>query len=142
MVKVKPLKEVSERYREAARFIPARYKRALEQKPDWKTAALEGQELYEEKMSDPEVLKRRAGAIERVSNEEWVSRALKKGAPIIGKAIELSVEKHAKKWAPFREALEAVELPKRVADPMANIDNRLKEIVRALVEKKKELTGG
>jgi len=142
MVKVKPLKEVSERYKEAARFIPARYKRAIAEKPDWKTPALEGQKLYEEKMSDPEVLKRRAGAIEGVSNDEWVDRALTKGAPVIGKAIELSVEKHAKKWAPFREALEAVELPPKTADAMANIDNRLKAVVSALIEKKKEITGG
>ena len=66
MVKIKPLEEISKRYEEAATIVPARYKRAIEKVSDWKTPALEGQELYETKMSMAEIRARRAKAIEAI----------------------------------------------------------------------------
>jgi len=40
--------------------------------------------------------------------------------------------------APYKAALEAVDLPQKTGDPMTNIDQRLKPIVAALVAKKEE----
>ena len=51
------------------------------------------------------------------------------------------LEKRKKNYEPYRAALEALELPPRTADPMVNIDNRVKAVVKTLVEKKKELKG-
>lgn len=140
-MKVKPLDEIKTKYGESAKVVPERYRRAVTAVTDWKVAALEGQALYAEKMSDASVQGRRARAIERVSNEEWKSRALNIGAGRIGDGISKSVEKQSKGFAPYHATLVATDLPARTADPMANIDNRLKTVVSALVDKKKELLG-
>jgi len=141
MVKVTSAEEAKKRYEQAASIIPDRYKAGISAVVGWKEAALKGQKLFEEQMRKEEVLKRRAGAISKLDeNKDWKNRALEKGAAIIGEAIRKSVEKQAEKWAPYREALEKLTLPERSADPMANIDNRLKAVVKTLVEKRKELT--
>jgi len=141
MVKIKPLEEISKRYDEAASFVPARYKRAVEKVSDWKTPALEGQELYETKLSDATVRARRAKAIEAMSNEDWRKPAIDLGARRIGTGMKAKVDKHKKKFAPFHSALAALELPKRGPTWEENIENRLKAVVSTLVAKKKELLG-
>lgn len=141
MVKIKPLEEISKRYDEAASFVPARYKRAVEKVSDWKTPALEGQELYDTKMSSDEVRARRGKAIEKMSNEDWKKPAVELGSRRIGTGMKAKVDKHKKKFAPFHSALSALELPKRSASWEENIENRLKAVVSTLVAKKKEILG-
>jgi hypothetical protein len=48
-------------------------------------------------------------------------------------------EDQVRGFRPYREALVAVELPPKVADPMANLMNRAGAVVKALVDKKKEI---
>jgi len=141
MVKVKSLEEISNRYKEAASLVPGRYKRAVEKVTDWKERALAGQTLYEEKLADPTIRARRAKAIEKVSNEDWRKNAADIGAKRIGEGMRAKVDKHKAKYKPFRDALAALTLPEKVADPMANIDNRLKAVVSTLIETKKAELG-
>lgn len=141
MVKIKPMDEIKAKYTEAAAVVPARYSRAIERVTDWQSKSLEGQALYEEKMSDPTVQARRAKAIGNVSNEEWKNRVRSLGTGRIGEGMKKSVEKQAKGFAPYHAAISGLELPARVSDPMANVDNRLKAVVGVLVDKKKEILG-
>lgn len=143
MVKVKPLDEAKKRLSEAASVIPARYKRAMQQVTGWKERATsdEAEDLWAAKLSEAISARRRKKALERVDEAEWKKRAAEIGATIIGTKIAKSVDKWAKNWAPYREALEAVELPPKTADPFANIDNRLKKVVEAMITKKKEIKG-
>jgi len=143
MVKIKSLDEIKRRYAESATIIPARYKRAIGEVVGWKDAATsdDAEELYAAKVSEAVTAKRRQKALLLVSEADWKARARDIGGAIIGTKVSKSVDKHAKAFAPYREAIAGVELPPKTIDPMANIDNRLKAVVSALVEKRKELKG-
>jgi len=141
MVKVKPLEEGKLKYKEAATFVPARYERGVKAAVGVIEASIKGQALFEAKMTDPAVLKRREGALKRLTDEDWRKPALEIGKPRIGPGMLAKVDKWGKEWEPHRTALEALVLPDRVVDPMANIDNRLKAVVKTLIETKEKVKG-
>ncbi|OYT52523.1 MAG: hypothetical protein B6U76_09735 [Desulfurococcales archaeon ex4484_217_2] len=144
MVKIKPLEEISKRYEESASIVPERYKRGIQAVTGWKDAATsdKAEELYAAKLSEAISAKRRQKALQLVDENTWKKNAIELGGARIGDGMRRKgVEKHKKNYAPYREALAALELPEKTADPMANIDNRLKAVVRTLIEKKKELKG-
>ena len=137
MVKVKSLDKAKRNYKGAASTAAARYKESIAD-VDWKGPALEAQALYEEQMSNPAVLARRASGIEKVSNTDMQNAMREKGAPVIGSRMAAADGKWGTGWSPYKAALEAVDLPQKTGDPMTNIDQRLKPIVAALVAKKEE----
>jgi len=141
VVKIKPLDKIKAAYKDAATRVPTRYKEGIAATTGWKDKAIAGEALWAAKMREAIAAERRRKALEAVSEEEWKKKALELGAARIGPGMAANVDKHAKNYAPYREALAGLELPPREADPMANIDNRLKAVVRTLVEKKKELKG-
>jgi len=138
LVKVKPIDQIQRNYAGSASTAAARYRDAA---PGviWQGPAVEGQALFEEKMRDPAVLARRSKNIQKVSDAEFRTALSEKGAPILASRMSSAAGDQAAGYAPYRTALEAVNLPKRTADPMSNIDNRLKPIVSALVAKKAEV---
>jgi len=138
MVKVKSIDKAKRNYKGAASTAAARYKESIAD-IDWKGPALEAQALYEEQMSNPAVLARRATGIEKTTNEQMKAAMLAKGAPVIGSRMAAADGEWGSGWSPYKSALEAVDLPTRVGDPMTNIDQRLKPIVAALVAKKEEI---
>jgi len=137
MVKVKSIDKAKRNYKGAASTAAARYKESIAD-VDWKGPALEAQALYEEQMSNPAVLARRASGIEKVSNTDMQNAMREKGAPVIGSRMAAADGKWGTGWSPYKAALEAVDLPQKTGDPMTNIDQRLKPIVAALVAKKEE----
>lgn len=137
MVKMPSLEEISRKYKEAVPRVPEAYKKAVSGVTDWQEKAIGGQSLYEQKMSDRDVLARRGRKLAKVSNEEWRAKAADLGAARIGAGMDKAVDKQRRGYAPYREALASVALPDRTADPMANIDNRAKAVVKALVDTKK-----
>jgi len=134
MVKMPTRAEIEQRYKSAIPQVPARYKQGVEKTTDWKTAAIQGQSLYEQRMQDPNILKRREKGLQNVSDAEWKANAINKGVQRIGAGMEAGAAKQAANYEPIRAALESVNLPPRTADPMANIDNRVKPIVKAVVD--------
>jgi len=138
MPKVKSLEKIKANYKGAASVAATRYKEAI---PGiaWQAAAIDGQELYEARMSDPAVLERRSKNIAKVSDSSFQGAMEKKGAPVISSRMSDAADKQAANFAPYKAAIEAVSLPDKTADPMANIDQRLKPIVEALVKKKQEV---
>ena len=138
MVKVKDLTKAKGRYTAIADEAARRYTESI---PDivCKEPAKAGQSLYEEKMRDPNVLARRLKKIDRVSDEEFKSALVTKGAPRIATGMRAGGDKWEKNFSPYKDALEGVTLPAKTADPIANIDSRLKPVVQALVNKKNEI---
>ena len=114
--------------------MPANYKSGIERTTNWKEKALNGQGLYEQQMQNASVLRRRAVALERVSEADWKNKASNLGSMRIADGMRNGAEKQAQNYEPIANALRSVELPERSADPMANIDNRVKPIVRAMVQ--------
>lgn len=138
MVKVKPLDQIKRNYTGSASTAATRYREAAPS-VSWQEDALEGQSLYEEQMRDPAVLARRSKNIAKVSDSEFRDALITKGAPVLASRMTAAADKQSSGFAPYKAALEAVDLPARTADPMSNIDNRLKPIVQALVQKKAEV---
>ena len=142
MVKVKSLEDIKKHYREGATVAPSRFKDAVATS-DWKTpaASADAEALYAAKMAEVVSEQRRRKGIDKTGNEEWRSEAINKGAVRIGPGMTGAVDKQASNYSPFKAALEGVSLPGRTADPMTNIDTRVKPIVSVLVAKKKEILG-
>jgi len=140
MVKVKDLEEVKKRYEQAANYAPERYSRAIPT-IEWQKNAIAAEDLWAAKIQEAASRKLRAKGIARISDEEFRRALAEKGAPVLGTRMRMAVNRHAENWAPYRDALQSVSLPPKTADPIANIDNRVKPIVEALVRKKRELKG-
>lgn len=120
-------------YERSINGVPASYKAGIDATQGWKAAALQGQNLYEEKMRDPQVLGKRARSLEKVNEQDWKNRASTIGSTRIAAGMQANSQKQADNYEPIAEALRGVSLPARVADPMANIDARVKPIVSAAV---------
>jgi hypothetical protein len=137
MVKVKSAAQIADAYNRAIGAVGPAYQAGINAADGWQASAVAGQGLYEEKMRQPETLARRATGIAKVSDSEWKSKALNKGAARIGPGMEASKEKRTRNFEPYRSALESVQLPARVSDPVANVQNRVVPIVQKLVETKR-----
>lgn len=140
MVKVKDISQSQTNYEKSASTVPEKYRSGI-QDADWHTNASSNasEELYAQKIREAISRKARQRGISKVSNEDWKQRALDKGASQIGSAMAKSGGKWARAFQPYQEVLKSVSLPDRVADPVANVQNRVIPIVEALYNKKKQL---
>ena len=134
MVYVPSAAERKAKYLGSLGGVPANYKAGIERTTNWKEKALSGQGLYEQQMQNPAVLRRRAVSLEKVSEADWKTKAANLGSMRIADGMRNGAEKQVQNYEPIANALRSVELPERSADPMANIDNRVKPIVRAMVQ--------
>ena len=133
MVFVKSKEERKAKYLGSLGQVPGNYKSGIERTQGWKESALAGQSLYEQKMSDQNVLRRRERSLQKVSEADWKNNAVNKGATRIAAGMQAGANKQADNYEPIAEALRGVNLPPRSADPMANIDSRVKPIVQAAI---------
>jgi hypothetical protein len=134
MVFVPSAQERKQKYLNSLGAVPGNYKAGIERTSNWKESALNGQALYEQQMQNAQVLRRRAIALERTSEADWKSRASNLGSVRIADGMRNGADKQTQNYEPIAQALRGVSLPDRTADPMANIDNRVKPIVRAMIE--------
>ena len=133
MVNVPSQADRQRAYEQSIGAVPGKYQAGIQATQGWKEAAIAGQSLYEEKMRDPEVLGKRARALEKTNEAEWKQRAATVGASRIASGMQANSAKQAANFEPIAQALRAVNLPARSADPMQNIDSRVKPIVQAAV---------
>lgn len=141
MVKIKSQAEIASNFVDSIPRVAAPYKKGVQNTTDWQEKAIAGQSLYEAKMQDASVLARRGKAIANVSNADWQNKAVKLGAARIGPGMLENADKRTKNYEPVRQAIEGVTLPERTADPMANIDARVKPMVQAMMDAKKARLG-
>jgi len=143
MVKIKSSAEIAAKWEGAIGRVPAGYKAGVGRTTDWaeKASSEEAETLYATKIAESVAAKRRQKAVSMVSNEEWKKQASEKGAARIGAGMTAAKAKRTSNFEPYRSAIEGVSLPAKSADPMANIDARVKPIVSVLVETKKGIKG-
>lgn len=139
MVGVKPETEIKKNYERSTALVPERFEAGVK-RAIWQAPSVAGQALYEEQMRRDEILRRRLRGVERVSDEQWRVDTVQKGKNIIAQRMLDASQKQVDGFRPYREVLLATDLPPRVADPMQNLMNRAGAIVRALSDKKRELT--
>lgn len=139
MVKIKSAAAISDAYNRSIAAVGPAYQAGINNAQPWQQGALNAQELYEQRMREADVLARRAKGIAKVSDAEWKSNALNKGASRIGPGMQAGANKRATNFEPYRQAIESVTLPARTADGVTNVQNRVIPIVQALMDKKKSL---
>ena len=143
MVKIKSASQIDANYKAAIGRVPGAYKAGVQATTDWqeKAGSDAAESLWNQKVAEAAAVKRRQKAVGAVSNAEWQSKAANVGSTRIGAGMSANADKRTRKFEPFRSAIEGVSLPARTADPLANVDARVKPIVSALVETKKGITG-
>ena len=143
MVKIKSSADIAKKWEDAIGRVPAAYKSGVGRTTDWaeKASSDDAENLWKQKIDEAAAVKRRQKAVSQVSNEEWKKQASEKGSARIGAGMTAAKGKRTSNFEPYRSAIEGVSLPAKSADPMANIDARVKPIVSALVETKKGIKG-
>ena len=143
MVKIKSAGQIDANYKAAIGRVPGAYKTGVMGTSNWaeRASSNEAEDLWKQKIDEAAAAKRRQRAVSAVSNEEWKGAAMDKGAARIGAGMSAAKGKRTSNFEPYRSAIEGVSLPAKSADPMANIDARVKPIVSALVETKKGIKG-
>lgn len=140
-MKVKSKGDIEAAYTEGARVAPSRYTRGVAGTTGFKEDAIAGQTLYEAKMTDPTILARRKAKLEKISDADWKTPALKKGSVRIGPGMVAAVKKQSDGFEPYRSELEGITLPEKTTDPLTNVTNRVGAIAVALAERKKRELG-
>ena len=143
MVKIKSAGQIDANYKAAIGRVPGAYKSGVMATSDWqeKASSNEAEELWKQKIQEAAAANRRQKAVSQVSNAEWQGKAANVGAARIGAGMSANADKRTRNFEPYRSAIEGVSLPPRTADPMANVDARVKPIVGALVDTKKSIKG-
>lgn len=135
MVKVKSEAEIKKNFEDSTALVPARFEAGVKT-AEWQSAAIAGQDLYEQQMRRDEILARREAGIAKVSNEAWKKDAIDKGKGVIGARMKAASDKQVIGYRPYREALAALTLPPKTTDPMQNLINRAGAVVETMVKTK------
>ena len=143
MVKIKSSSDIDKSYKDAIGRVPAKYKEGVSRTTNWqeKASSESAETLWNQRIMEAASAKRRQKAVSQVSNADWQSKASNIGATRIGPGMTASADKRTRNFEPFRAAIESTSIADKTADPMANIDNRVKPIVKSLVDTKKSIKG-
>jgi len=125
--------------------IPARYETGI-RRANWADPAASdtAEALWWAGLEAARAARRRIAGIRRVGDTTWRQLAVSKGAPIIGTRLRDALGKYRANFAPVMDAMLRVlpTLRPKTPDPMANIDNRVKPVVRAAIEASPKKKGG
>lgn len=103
---------------------------------DWATATANAESAYMDGVQKAITQKRFGKGVKKAGTAAWQEGAVTKGVSRWGPGVALAQDKYARNFAPYRDAIERVQLPPRFArrDPR-NLD-RVKSVVQALVAAK------
>ena len=134
---VKSQSEIKKNFEQSTSIVTERYKTGVAN-GSWKDEALSGQDLYVQRMQDPNVLARRNKGINQVSDEQWRTNTITKGSTVIAQRMKDASGKQASGFEPYRQALESMTLPPKTADPAQNVLNRVTPIAVKFAQLKNE----
>ena len=136
MVDTKSQDQTKKNWEDAIGRVPGAYTAGIQGAKDWQSKAIAGEDLYAQKVQEAVASKRRARKLANVSDDQWRSAAIEKGAARIATGMTASKEKFGTGMSKVLATIQSVTIAPRVADPMANVDNRVKPIVAALAKLK------
>lgn len=137
MAEIKSLSQIRDKW---TRVTPGRtedYKLGIASpKRDWADATLEGKDNWKAGLDAAHAKDLFAKGVSKAGTGKWKERALKKGPSRFAEGVYIAGPDYEKGFAPYRDAIERVDLgprfPKR--DPR-NLD-RVRRVVDALVQEK------
>lgn len=137
MVDTKPLEVVKKKWEGAIGRVPAAYSEGVANARDVIAKGVAAEDLYAAKLQEAIADKRRARKLAEVSDEQWKRAAQEKGAARIGSGMSASKEKFGSGMSRVLSVIQGVTIAPKTADPEANVDGRVKPLVRALAAMKK-----
>ena len=132
MVDTKSNEQTQKNWEGAIGRVPQAYTDGVSAAKDVISKGVAAEELYAQKVQEAVASKRRARKLSEVTDEQWRAAAKSKGAQRIGPGMTASKEKFNKGIGRVLETIRGVSIAPRTADPIANVDNRVKPIVSAL----------
>lgn len=137
MVDTKPLAQVQKNWEGSIARVPSAYKDGVAGASNVIAKGVAAESLYQEKLQESFATNRRATNLAKVTDAEWKSAAMDKGARRIGEGMTKASGKFNKGIANVLTTIQGVTIAPRTSDPMQNVDNRVKPIVAALAAMKK-----
>lgn len=135
MVETKSLADTKAAWEAAIGRVPEAYKRGVEGTSNVIEKSKAAEDLWAARVQEAASRRAREAGLADVSDADWKKAAIEKGAARIGAGMNASKEKFGRGMGEVLSTLQGVSLPARTADPLANVDNRVKPIVSALVER-------
>lgn len=142
MAFIRSIEQISKKF---AQVTPGRtedYRFGVENpRRDWATATAAAEAAYDAGVTQAIAKKRFGKGVKQAGTQTWQQGAVEKGTSRWGPGVTLSMDKYARNFAPYRDAIERTTLPPRYArrDPR-NLD-RVKAIVNALIAAKEARLG-
>ena len=137
MVDTKSLEQTKKNWEGSHARVPAAYQAGVQNAKDVINKGIAAEDLYAAKVQEAIANKSRAKGLAKVSDEQWRQAAMTKGGARIGPGMAAAKDKYASGMGEVLSTIQSVTLPPRSADPMANVDNRVKPIVDALSKMKR-----
>lgn len=132
MVDTKTNEQTTKNWGDAIGRVPAAYTDGVNGARDVIAKSIAGEDLYAQKLQATIASKKRARALGNVTDEQWRTAAKTKGATRIGPGMTAAKPAFSSGIATVLDTIRGVTIAPRSADPMANVDNRVKPIVAAL----------
>ena len=132
MVDTKSNEQATKNWEGAIGRVPSAYSEGVQGAKDVIAKGVAAEGLYAEKIQQSIASKKRARKLGEVTDEQWKAAALSKGAVRIGPGMTASKDKFRSGITKVLDTIRGVTIAPRTADPMANIDGRVKPIVAAL----------
>lgn len=137
MVKTKGIGPSMKNWTQAIGAVPEKYKAGVQGNTNQNENAIAAEGLYAAKMQESIANQSRAKGLARSSTEAWKKAAIEKGAARIATGMTAATSKMQAGLTNVLATIEATSIGERTADPMANVDNRVKPLVRALHDMKR-----
>ena len=132
MVETKSVEATVANYKDGISKAPARYKQGVEKNNNQNENAIASQGLYEARMAESIANGSRVKGLQGSSTAAWKQAASTKGASRIGPGMTAALPKFSKGIGEVLQTIQSTTIAERTADPMANIDGRVKPIAAAL----------
>ena len=133
-IKMPTSAEIAKEYEDAIPRVAAKYKLKIAGVTDFKDKAIKGQTNYVTQMTKPDVLKRREDALNEMPPDTWKKGADEKGAVRIGPGMTAAKDKRTRNYESIRSGLDGLTIADRTPDWEANVEGRLKPVVRKMKE--------
>ena len=118
--------------------VPASYKAGVLANTNQNERAQAAEELWKARIAEAAARGARLKGLQASSTEKWKKAAAEKGAARISGGMAAAVPEFQEGITRVLSVIEGTSIPARVADPMANIDNRLKPIAQNLYDMKRK----
>lgn len=138
MVQTKGIEATAKNYSDAIGSVPGKYKAGVERANDTIEKAIAAESLYAARVQESIANGQRVKGLQKTSTAEWKARASKLGSARIAQGMQENLPKYRKGMSDVISTIESTTIGERTADPMANIDARVKPIAKALYDMKRK----